>query len=158
MIERPQTGPLPALMDELERATKELMGIIRGITDEEFAAVRDAETPDPDCRSIHTVIRHVVRSGHGYADYFRGAFGTEPNRPELRLDTRDDCLRGMESMLGYMAATLEGHWEMTPEEEETIEINTRWGQTFDFDQLFEHAVVHVLRHRRQIERFLTAGT
>jgi hypothetical protein len=28
------------------------------------------------------------------------------------------------------------------------------GQVFDNEQLFEHAIVHILRHRRQIERFL----
>jgi hypothetical protein len=32
-------------------------------------------------------------------------------------------------------------------------ILTRWGQVFDYDQLLEHAIVHILRHRRQIERF-----
>jgi hypothetical protein len=30
----------------------------------------------------------------------------------------------------------------------------RWGQRYDIEQLFEHAIVHVLRHKRQIERFL----
>ena len=30
----------------------------------------------------------------------------------------------------------------------------RWGQRYDVEQLLEHAIVHVLRHRRQIERFL----
>ena len=29
----------------------------------------------------------------------------------------------------------------------------RWGQTYDVEQLYEHAIVHILRHRRQIERF-----
>ena len=29
-----------------------------------------------------------------------------------------------------------------------------WGQYYDIEQLFEHAIVHILRHRRQIERFL----
>ena len=33
-------------------------------------------------------------------------------------------------------------------------ILTNWGQRYDPDQLMEHAIVHVLRHRRQIERFL----
>ena len=33
-------------------------------------------------------------------------------------------------------------------------IKVRWGQYYDVEQLFEHAIVHVLRHRRQIERFL----
>jgi hypothetical protein len=29
-----------------------------------------------------------------------------------------------------------------------------WGQSYDIKQLMEHAIVHTLRHRRQIERFL----
>ena len=33
-------------------------------------------------------------------------------------------------------------------------ILVRWGQLYDVEQLFEHAIVHILRHRRQIERFL----
>ena len=33
-------------------------------------------------------------------------------------------------------------------------IVVKWGQTYDPEQLFEHAIVHILRHRRQIERFL----
>ncbi|GAA0876467.1 hypothetical protein GCM10009118_28770 [Wandonia haliotis] len=32
-------------------------------------------------------------------------------------------------------------------------IKVRWGQTFDVEQLMQHAIVHVLRHRRQIEIF-----
>jgi len=31
---------------------------------------------------------------------------------------------------------------------------TPWGQLYDVEQLLEHAIVHILRHRRQIERFL----
>ena len=29
-----------------------------------------------------------------------------------------------------------------------------WGQQYNVEQLMEHAIVHILRHRRQIERFL----
>jgi len=29
-----------------------------------------------------------------------------------------------------------------------------WGQRYDEDQILEHAIGHILRHRRQIERFL----
>ena len=32
-------------------------------------------------------------------------------------------------------------------------IHVRWGQKYDIDQLFEHAIIHILRHRRQIEKF-----
>ena len=33
-------------------------------------------------------------------------------------------------------------------------ILVRWGQRYDVEQLIEHAIVHILRHRRQIEKFL----
>ncbi len=32
-------------------------------------------------------------------------------------------------------------------------IKTYWGQVYDIEQLTEHAIVHVMRHRRQIEKF-----
>jgi len=33
-------------------------------------------------------------------------------------------------------------------------ILSRWGQQYDPEQILEHAIVHVMRHQRQIERFL----
>ena len=35
-----------------------------------------------------------------------------------------------------------------------IVIHSGWSVTYDLEQLLEHAIVHVLRHRRQIEKFL----
>jgi hypothetical protein len=35
-----------------------------------------------------------------------------------------------------------------------LEIQAPWGPVYDLEQMLEHAIVHVLRHRRQIERFL----
>jgi uncharacterized damage-inducible protein DinB len=36
-------------------------------------------------------------------------------------------------------------------------IRSGWGVTYDAEQLLEHAIVHVLRHRRQIEKFIHQG-
>jgi len=36
-------------------------------------------------------------------------------------------------------------------------MKTSWGENYDFEQLLEHAIVHILRHRRQIERLLKAA-
>ena len=36
----------------------------------------------------------------------------------------------------------------------TKKINVNWGQQYDIEQLVEHAIVHILRHRRQIEKFI----
>jgi len=32
-------------------------------------------------------------------------------------------------------------------------MKTSWKQFYDIEQMMEHAIVHILRHRRQIERF-----
>ena len=33
-----------------------------------------------------------------------------------------------------------------------LKIKTSWGQLYDIEQLTEHAIVHILRHQRQIEK------
>jgi len=38
---------------------------------------------------------------------------------------------------------------------ESARIQSRLGSIFNLEQMFEHAIVHVLHHRRQIERFLS---
>ena len=57
-----------------------------------------------------------------------------------------------QSMLGYTVETLSGRWEMSDQEMDEIKIDTKWGMTYNLEQLLEHAIVHILRHRRQIER------
>ena len=33
-------------------------------------------------------------------------------------------------------------------------MTVNWGQQYDIEQLLEHAIVHIFRHRRQIENFI----
>lgn len=143
------------MMDEYERAAAELSGLLRRISDDEFELVRDLETPDESCRSIQTIIHHVVGAGYGYATYIRQALAVEAKRPDIPTAKRLESLDQIEAMLAYTAATLEGKWEMSDEQIMAIQIRSRWGAVYDLEQLLEHAIVHVLRHRRQIERFLT---
>jgi len=143
------------MMDEYERATAELSTLLRGISDEEFERVRDLETQDEGCRSIQTILQHVVRAGYGYAGYIREAYGVEAKRPEVPLSKRLETLDQLEAMLAYTVTTLEDKWEMPDEQITAIKIHSRWGVVYDLEQLLEHAIVHILRHRRQIERFLT---
>lgn len=147
-------GPVGAMMDEYERAAEEMIRILEGISDEEYERVRDTQTQDEDCRSIQTVMKHVIRAGYGYAGYMRTYWKHEPvirwDQPVRRADTPAEMRR----MLAYTHETLEGHWNMTDPECNEMKMVVRWGPTYDFEQLFEHAIVHVLRHRRQIDKFL----
>ncbi len=148
-------GAVGAMMDEYARAAAELSGLLLRISDDEFELVRDLQTQDENCRSIQAIMRHVVSAGYGYAGYIREAFGTEAKRPDIPLGKRLEVLDQIEVMLGYTAATLEGKWELSDEQIMAVQIRSRWGAVYDLEQLLEHAIVHVLRHRRQIERFLT---
>jgi DinB family protein len=148
-------GPVGALMDEYERVSDELIRVLESIpTDEEYERIRDTKTQDEDCRSIQTIMTHVIRAGYGYAGYMRTFWKKEPVVSWSEAVRRADTPAEMRKMLAYMIETLDGHWGMTDAESNEMMMVTRWGATFDFEQLFEHAIVHVMRHRRQIERFL----
>jgi len=148
-----RSGAIGALMDEYERAAAELRRVVEQIPDEEFVRVVDSETKDEECRSVQTIMSHVVGAGYGYADYIREQFSVESSRPPKRLLSRQESLEQLDAALAYTAQTLEGRWEMSDAEISGTLINSRWGVVYDLEQLLEHAIVHVLRHRRQIERF-----
>jgi uncharacterized damage-inducible protein DinB len=150
-------GPIGALMDEYERAASELRRLVEHIPEDDVVRVVDPQTEDEACRSVQTIMSHVVSAGYGYADYLRGAFSIPSTRPPKGLLSHQESLEQLDAMLEYTAQTLEGRWEMTDEEMTGTVIHSGWGVTYDVEQLLEHAIVHVLRHRRQIERFIRRG-
>lgn len=151
-----RSGPVGALMDEYERAVAELAGIIERLSDEEYERVRDTDTKDESCRSIQTILTHVIGAGYGYAGMYRDTWGVERIPRWSEKVARSEVRPQLEEMIRYTIATLDGRWNMAEEEFDGMRIQSRWGQVYDFEQLFEHAIVHVLRHRRQIDRFLAS--
>jgi uncharacterized damage-inducible protein DinB len=149
-----RSGAAGALMDEYERAVGEFSELIGTVSDAEFEAIRDRQTQDEDCRSIQTIVNHVVRAGYGYADYIRAALSIHSNRTEVALTSPADSVKQLALMIDYTVATLEGRWQMPEDQMSAVAIESRWGTRYDLEQMLEHAIVHVLRHRRQIERFL----
>jgi uncharacterized damage-inducible protein DinB len=152
-----RTGPLGALVDEYERAAAELSGILRGIDDADFDLLRDTKTSDEDCRSIQTIMSHVVRSGYGYANRARKALSVPVEDYESRMLSRSESLTQLDSMLAYTARTFDDRWHYTNDQILEIQTHSQWGPE-NLEQLLEHAIVHVLRHRRQIDRFLAMNS
>lgn len=144
-------------MDEYERAASELNSLVGRIHEDDFVRIVDAQTKDDDCRSVQTIMSHVVRAGYGYADSIREQFAIASKRPESKLLSRQESLEQLEAALLYTVQTLEGRWEMSDEESSAISIKSRWGAVYDLEGLLEHAIVHILRHRRQIEKFIWQG-
>ena len=144
-------------MDEYERAASELTRLVERIPDDDFVRVVDPQTEDEDCRSVQTIMSHVVRAAYGYADYIREQLSIASTRPRPKLLSRRESLEQLEAALRYTIQTLEGRWEMSAEEISGIVIKSRWGAVYDAEGLLEHAIVHLLRHRRQIEKFIWQG-
>jgi uncharacterized damage-inducible protein DinB len=49
---------------------------------------------------------------------------------------------------------LDGNWELSDKEMNKIVIKSAENFTETLEQLLEHAIVHILRHRRQTNKFL----
>jgi uncharacterized damage-inducible protein DinB len=152
-----RSGAIGALMDEYERAAAELKRLIEQIPEDDFVRIVDSETKDDDCRSVQTIMSHVVRAAYGYADYIREQFSMASTRPQPELLSRQESLEQLDAALRYTEQTLEGRWEMSAEEIAGTVIKSRWGAVYDVEGLLEHAIVHLLRHRRQIEKFIWQG-
>lgn len=120
-------GAVGALMDEYERTTAELKRLVGQTADDDFIKVLDTQTKDEDCRSIQTILTHVVRAGYGYAGYIRDAFSITSTPTAPRLLSRQEAIAELDAVLVYTAQTLEGKWEMTDQEIEAVVIHSRWG-------------------------------
>jgi len=68
-------------MDEYERAAGVLKHLVEAIPEDKFVEILDSATRDADCRSVQTIMAHVVGAGYAYADYLRELFSIRPNRP-----------------------------------------------------------------------------
>ena len=153
MIKNYRKGGIGAVMDEYERAAMDLKILTTRISESDFDKIVDTDTIDEDCRSVQTIVAHVTNSGYGYANYIRDWFGIPKSSPERKLLSKDEFLLRFDKMLAYTSETLEGKFESSDDDIQKVKMIVRWGPQYDLEQLLEHAVVHILRHRRQIEKF-----
>ncbi len=151
-------GGLGAILDEYKKASEEYISVLNNVSQNDFVKIVDDKTTDEDCRSIQTITRHVIRSGYGYANYILNALNifvdtTDANK--MKIETSEDASNEIRKMLKFNIHNL---YEVNSEKVEanmfSIKFTTRWKEEFNFEQILEHAIVHVLRHRRQVEKFI----
>jgi len=147
---------LVALMDEYRRAAIDLKEILEYLPPSYFLVILDPDTKDEDCRSIKTVIEHVLRSGYGYANYIAKGAQISHNQPTININEPKNGIVQIDKMLDYTEKILSQIWHLPTEKIEAFTYKSKWGPSFDIEQLLEHAIVHILRHRRQIEGFINA--
>ncbi len=149
-------GNIRALLDEYKKAINELIAVIEPLHEKSLSMIVDDKTDDPDCKSIQTILSHVVCSGYGYTIYIENFIGF--NKPRLERETFDNVSQYIDQlklMFEYCENFFKANTNLKIEQtENSKKITVNWGQQYDIEQLLEHAIVHILRHRRQIEHFI----
>ena len=156
MREYRNNGAIGALLDEYEKALIELQSVITDLTNEDLITIVDSETKDSDCKSIQTILTHVVRAGYCYVIEIRNSLGEQVDFVERKtFDTAEQYKIELRKMFRYNEELFKDYPNLNIEQlDPKKKIVVKWGQSYDIEQLLEHAIVHILRHRRQIERFI----
>lgn len=138
-------------MDEYERAARDLKQVLATITEVEYNTIVD---PNPELDSICRMMSHVINSGYGYATYVSKALGTPIDRPKVASVSYAEAIPLIDSILKFTDDVLKPHYTMSEDAMDAITMISPWKVVYSIDQMLEHAVCHMLRHRRQVEKYV----
>jgi uncharacterized damage-inducible protein DinB len=157
MIINKSKNAVNALLSEYRKVIMELQNVIQNIPDEKLVLTITTETNNEDRLSIQTILAHIVNSGYAYCVYIRNLRDATIERPKKEIrKSVEEYKEDLNNVLLYTYETFDAIYDNDLENFNELEkIKTSWGQIYDIEQLFEHAIVHILRHRRQIENFKT---
>ena len=146
-------GWIGAVLDEYERALTQFKEVIKTLDEDSFKIQLDKETSDEDCVSIQSISTHTVNAGFGYSTYLRKAY-TEltPERPRVEPQNIEEVIHSLDRMFEHTIETSE-QLRLKSDKDLMLQFTVPWGQEYDCEQMFEHGITHVLRHRRQLEKF-----
>jgi uncharacterized damage-inducible protein DinB len=111
---------------------------------------------DPDYQSRDHLVGHVARAARGYLTWIVEQVG----RPVKDVDPETDSLKIATRVKEFMVEVLAA-WRrhLSTVEDADLEPTTYqscWGTQMSIEAMLEHAVVHPMRHRIQLERILEA--
>ena len=145
-------GAIGAMTDEYEKALNELKTLLGEITGDQFNAVVNSSVKE-DFQSARNIVTHVVKSGYSYANYIRKRFGNTIYTNEITINSVHEALLQLDKMFHYTVETFEDKWLLSDDELLNTIIKTSW-TTYDLEAIIKHSIVHILRHRLQIEKLL----
>ncbi len=150
-----RAGMFGALMDEYARSAEDFCRVVDWFDASRF----DAERPEnsPTTKSPRVMCAHVCGASHRYANYIRKARGVDfIDRYEVDpalITSPHDVRRLLAEGIMFTEATVEPLRASTEEQVRALTFPVRWGPTYDPEMIIEHSICHLLRHRRQLERW-----
>ena len=150
-------GAVGALLHAYQKAITELQQTINDVTNDELVTIADNETNDERCKSIQTILTHVVAAGYSHSNYIRQLAGEQTDyRKDLIFFTKDDYCDELNNVFSFITDTFKNIEDDKLEElDNNKKVITKWSQVYDIEQMAEHAIVHFIKHTRQVENFKT---
>jgi len=112
------------------------------------------ETTDPSYKSPDHLGGHVFRAARNYLVWI----GDCVKRPVTDVDSDTDLVGIAQKGRAFVDDVLSGwrrHFTMLEDAELAPTMyKSRWGDDYNIEQMLEHAVVHPMRHRIQLERLM----
>jgi uncharacterized damage-inducible protein DinB len=116
------------------------------------------KTDDPDYESIEHLMRHLLRASRGYLTWICEVLG----RPDPQVPAPPE-VEAIDREAGAFLDVVLGAWRthLTAISDEQAGSGTpylsRWNHPYTIDAMLEHAVVHPMRHRLQLEELIAAA-
>ena len=119
------------------------------------AGVKLPVTTDPAYQSIDLLMRHPLRSCRGYLTWLCEVLGRPDPRVPDPPEPEQVAAKGA-AYLKVLAKAWEKHMAWMPGEVlDSPKVHTsRWGAPMTVEAMFEHAAVHPMRHRFQLEELI----
>ncbi|HEY9364708.1 MAG TPA: DinB family protein [Chitinophagaceae bacterium] len=154
MAKNYRKGAVGALLDIYEQAILDFKKVIENIPDDALTVITDPQTLDENCKSIQTILSHVVHSSYGYATNIHNLKGHNVKRKDKVFHlTIKEYLQDLADAFSFTESVFSEIEDSELEEfDNSLKMKVSWGQFYDIEQLTEHAIVHIFRHKRQIEK------
>ncbi|MCL9804391.1 DinB family protein [Flavobacterium amniphilum] len=149
-------GAVTAILEIYKKAIEDLKDSIKDISEEQLLVVVDTETTDDNCRSLQTILSHIVSSGYSYATSVHNHKENSLEKPVKKFHTSVDAyVTDLDTMFAFNEFVFDKIYDDELEEnDQDNKMKTGWQQYYDIEQLMEHAIVHILRHHRQINNII----
>ncbi|MGA2975023.1 MAG: hypothetical protein ABSF77_06920 [Spirochaetia bacterium] len=135
-----------------ERALRELLPAWRRAN---AAHVQLPSTKDPNYVSLESLLHHALRAARGYMTWLCEKLGL----PDSGIDPAPEPSHVKQDAERYIEHLLE-RWRLPLADVEETRLEavhkTRWGEDMSCEGMLEHAVMHPIRHRFQLEELLEA--
>ncbi len=112
---------------------------------------------DPSYQSVDHLGGHVLRAARNYLTWIGEFVKREVTDVDLDTDAPSIARKGRAFADQVLAAWRRHLARLEDRELSPATRKSRWGEDYNIEQMLEHAVVHPMRHRIQLERLMSAG-